>query len=91
MFLAVITLLTLFFPFMEAGLTASTHLRRRGPLSTKDAIAAYTPQGLCLYYVKDQNREAMLAPCKAWCPTQNPGMDPDAVGVRVAPVVIRPH
>ena len=61
----IVGLFILFFPFTEAGLTALTHLRYRSPLSTKNAIAAYIPQGLCFSYINKQNRKAIMAPCKA--------------------------
>ncbi|OTB16269.1 hypothetical protein K445DRAFT_21907 [Daldinia sp. EC12] len=52
------------------------------PRSDADTIANFGRIGICLSYLGAGNTEKELAPCKVWCPTQNPGSDPNAVGCK---------
>jgi len=77
-----VAILSSFHSSVHATVTTSDNdviLHRRE--STQSLIDSYAGQGLCLSYAAEQNREAMLAPCKIWCPKQSPENDPEAVGV----------
>lgn len=59
------------------GLTSAAVI----PRSDADTIANFGRIGICLSYLGAGNTEKELAPCKIFCPAQNPGSDPNAVGV----------
>ncbi|KAI1107434.1 hypothetical protein F4804DRAFT_297878 [Jackrogersella minutella] len=50
------------------------------PRSDADTIANFGRIGICLSYLAGGPTDKELAPCKIWCPTQDPGSDPNAVG-----------
>ncbi|KAI0852020.1 hypothetical protein F5Y00DRAFT_274259 [Daldinia vernicosa] len=52
------------------------------PRSDADTIANFGRIGICLSYLGAGNTEKELAPCKIFCPAQNPGSDPNAVGCK---------
>ncbi|KAI0181255.1 hypothetical protein GGR52DRAFT_523529 [Hypoxylon sp. FL1284] len=52
------------------------------PRSDADTIANFGRIGICLAYFDAGPTDKELAPCKTFCPTQNPGMDPNAVGCK---------
>lgn len=55
------------------------------PRSDADTIANFGRIGICLSYFGEGPIEKELAPCKTFCPTQNPNADPNAVGVCNSP------
>ncbi|XXG96945.1 hypothetical protein Hte_003236 [Hypoxylon texense] len=52
------------------------------PRSDADTIANFGRIGICLSYFGEGPTEKELAPCKIFCPTQNPNADPNAVGCK---------
>ncbi|KAI1801438.1 hypothetical protein F4811DRAFT_460858 [Daldinia bambusicola] len=52
------------------------------PRSDDTTIANFGRIGICLSYLGPGNLVKELAPCKIFCPTQNPGSDPNAVGCK---------
>ncbi|KAI8957946.1 hypothetical protein F5Y11DRAFT_62453 [Daldinia sp. FL1419] len=52
------------------------------PRSDADTIANFGRIGICLSYLGAGDPQKELAPCKIWCPTQNPNSDPGAVGCK---------
>ncbi|KAI0843536.1 hypothetical protein F5Y06DRAFT_255221 [Hypoxylon sp. FL0890] len=52
------------------------------PRSDADTIASFGRQGLCLSYFSTGPTDKELAPCKIFCPTQDPNSDPNAVGCK---------
>lgn len=52
------------------------------PRNDADTIANFGRIGICLSYFADGPTDKELAPCKTFCPTQNPGSDPNAVGCK---------
>ncbi|KAI1781237.1 hypothetical protein F4818DRAFT_33257 [Hypoxylon cercidicola] len=60
------------------GLTSAAVL----PRSDADTIANFGRIGICLSYFDAGPTEKELAPCKIFCPAQNPGSDPNAVGCK---------
>ncbi|OTA52519.1 hypothetical protein K449DRAFT_440698 [Hypoxylon sp. EC38] len=52
------------------------------PRSDADTIASFGRQGLCLSYFGAGPTDKELAPCKIFCPTQDPNSDPNAVGCK---------
>ncbi|KAL7623816.1 hypothetical protein AAE478_005371 [Parahypoxylon ruwenzoriense] len=76
---------TLLFPYLSSFLLAGmTGLSSAAviPRSDADTIANFGRIGICLSYFADGNREKELAPCSIFCPKQNPGSDPNAVGCK---------
>ncbi|KAI1139979.1 hypothetical protein F5Y05DRAFT_337695 [Hypoxylon sp. FL0543] len=52
------------------------------PRSDADTIASFGRQGLCLSYFSTGPTDKELAPCKIFCPTQDPNQDPNGVGCK---------
>ncbi|KAI2467770.1 hypothetical protein F4781DRAFT_400588 [Annulohypoxylon bovei var. microspora] len=50
------------------------------PRSDADTIANFGRIGICMSYLAAGPTDKELAPCKTWCPTQDPNTDPNAVG-----------
>ncbi|KAI1766486.1 hypothetical protein GGR53DRAFT_528579 [Hypoxylon sp. FL1150] len=61
-----------------SGLTTAVVI----PRSDADTIANFGRIGICLSYFDQGPVDKELAPCKIFCPAQNPGSDPNAVGCK---------
>lgn len=51
------------------------------PRDDASTIANFGRIGICLSYFGAGDTQKELAPCSIFCPAQNPGSDPNAVGV----------
>ncbi|KAI0385436.1 hypothetical protein F5Y04DRAFT_276765 [Hypomontagnella monticulosa] len=52
------------------------------PRSDAETIANFGRIGICMSYFGAGPTDKELASCSTWCPTQNPGLDPNAVGCK---------
>ncbi|KAI0900730.1 hypothetical protein F4806DRAFT_166647 [Annulohypoxylon nitens] len=50
------------------------------PRDDASTIANFGRIGICMSYFTNGPLDKELAPCKTWCPTQNPNQDPNSVG-----------
>ncbi|KAI1418029.1 hypothetical protein F5Y13DRAFT_34543 [Hypoxylon sp. FL1857] len=76
---------TILFSYLSSILLVGTDVANAAALLPRDdaaTIASFAMQGLCLSYFGAGPTDKELAPCKTFCPTQNPGSDPNAVGCK---------